>query len=276
MSCLHGLTAIERKQTARDSKEQQNQEYQEAIKSLHARHDVLVLRKAEIVLKYKDAIRRMQPARQEFLGSSITLIEATSEVATLTARNKDVQDRLIAERTIVKETERRAAEAKADANKAIRVCTQLLADEDLDPAYQIRINEHIEHKQVEELQNEIHAESAKLEFMHVGNTNALNEFATRQVEIDKLHEKISVLDTRLRDIQVSIDALRGQWEPALDQLISHISDAFAHNFEQIGCAGEVSIYKDDDFRSWAIQIKVKFRCVASQVTSLSSPCMQGE
>ena len=29
------------------------------------------------------------------------------------------------------------------------------------------------------------------------------------------------------------------WEPELDKLVKEISNAFAYNFEQIGCAGEV-------------------------------------
>jgi hypothetical protein len=50
----------------------------------------------------------------------------------------------------------------------------------------------------------------------------------------------------------------------VDQLISQINDAFSYNFEQISCAGEVGVHKDEDFEKWAIEIKVKFRYVVGR------------
>ncbi|KAF4633024.1 hypothetical protein G7Y89_g5095 [Cudoniella acicularis] len=112
---------------------------------------------------------------------------------------------------------------------------------------------------VEGLQNEISAEEAKLEFVHANNPNAIRDFEKRQADVDKLKEKIAEAEQKLEKISRSLAKIRGKWEPALDALISEISEAFSYNFEQIGCAGEVGIHKHDDFDLWAIQIRVKFR-----------------
>ena len=69
----------------------------------------------------------------------------------------------------------------------------------------------------------------------------------------------------LKSLDNEIKEVKEQWEPQLDELISHISDAFADNFSKIQCAGEVGVHKDEDFELWAIQIKVKFRYVSSSL-----------
>jgi chromosome segregation ATPase len=109
------------------------------------------------------------------------------------------------------------------------------------------------------LETEIAAEEAKLEFVHANNPNAIRDFETRQLQLDKLKEKISGAEEKLETVDCEITRVRGIWEPALDRLISEISEAFSINFEQIGCAGEVSVHKDEDFDLWAVDIKVKFR-----------------
>ena len=53
-----------------------------------------------------------------------------------------------------------------------------------------------------------------------------------------------------------------------DALVGEISEAFAENFSKIQCAGEVGIYKDEDFEHWAIQIKVKFRIPSLQLNRI--------
>ena len=74
---------------------------------------------------------------------------------------------------------------------------------------------------------------------------------------------------------MDIDRIRAKWEPELDQLVALISDAFFHNFAQIGCAGQVGVHKDDeDFGQWAIRIEVKFR-ESEQLSLLDSHRQSG-
>ncbi len=110
-----------------------------------------------------------------------------------------------------------------------------------------------------ELETEIESEKARLELVHEGNPHALQEFEVRQVKIDKLKEKVQASETQLEEFAAAVTEIREKWEPELDELVRKISDAFSISFEQIGCAGQVDVYKDEDFDQWAIQIQVKFR-----------------
>ena len=74
-------------------------------------------------------------------------------------------------------------------------------------------------------------------------------------------EKLDNNTQQLEATRESIREIREQWEPELDAIVSKISDGFSHNFQKIKCAGQVGVYKDEDFEKWAIQIQVRFRSV---------------
>jgi len=98
-----------------------------------------------------------------------------------------------------------------------------------------------------------------LDYVHEGNSGALREFESRKAKIDKLAFRLRESEKKLETYTRTIARIREKWEPVLDKLIQEISTAFSYNFEQIGCAGEVGVHKDDDFDLWSIEIKVKFR-----------------
>lgn len=166
--------------------------------------------------------------------------------------------RLEEERQAVKELEIEAKKVKEVAQRALEVCQEIRADPEsadhLDEWGAISNDLTVDH-----LEMEIAAEESKLEYIHANNPNAIRDFEKRQKDVDRLKEKIAGTEEQLGELQRRINHVRGKWEPELDKLIAEISDAFSYNFEQIGCAGEVGVHKDDDFEQWAIQIKVKFR-----------------
>jgi chromosome segregation ATPase len=124
---------------------------------------------------------------------------------------------------------------------------------------------------VAELEDEIQSVNARLDMMSAGNPQAVKTFETREQQIRKTQDSLEKHIANLAEAQDKIKEIRGPWEKELDELIVKISDAFAHNFAQIGCAGEVAVYKDEeDFNSWSIQISVRFRYVC-QVTTYISP-----
>jgi chromosome segregation ATPase len=114
-------------------------------------------------------------------------------------------------------------------------------------------------KTPQELQMELDAEAAKLELIHAANPNVIEDFERRAAEITKLKRKMDGLQEKLSSVSAQVDKLMGQFEPKLDELVGRINDAFAYNFEQISCAGEVRVHKDPDFDLWALDIMVKFR-----------------
>ena len=185
------------------------------------------------------------------------LIEATSDFEILRERNSSVEELLVDQRhqvdSLAKETEALQKTAKALLDK----CTQLMTGVDDEvrnfllalPASQT----------TEQLENEIESEKARLELMHEGNGGVIKEYEQRQKKIDVLTTRLEQIKNALSELEDKIKELRDQWEPELDSLIGKISNSFSLNMEQISCAGEVGVHKDEDFDQWAIQIRVKFR-----------------
>jgi structural maintenance of chromosomes protein 5 len=233
-------------------------EIRERVNNILAEHDDLVIRKAQLALDHKTMVSRIRSCHEELLDAEIRLIEAKSDIASLNDRNRDIKERVEREEELVRNVEADSRRVKDIAARALEVCKEINADP-ANAEYREQFAEIVAGTTVEALEMEIAAEESKLEFIHANNPNAIRDFEKRQVDLDKLKEKMAGTESRLGKLERYITKVRGQWEPELDKLIAEISDAFSYNFEQIGCAGEVSVHKDDDFEQWAIQIKVKFR-----------------
>lgn len=122
------------------------------------------------------------------------------------------------------------------------------------------IKQHMNLPSLEDLENEIEAVRAHLDMMSEGNPGAIRQYHDRQKQIEQAQQRLEEYEASLAATKEQVNQIRAQWEPELDQLIGKISDGFSHNFQQIGCAGQVSVYKDeDDFERWSIQIQVRFR-----------------
>ena len=112
------------------------------------------------------------------------------------------------------------------------------------------------------LETDVQSLQARLDMTHGGANSGkiISDFEARARSIEDKKRKLNEMDTSLEDLQARITEVREKWEPELDALVEKISDAFRENFEQIQCVGEVGVYKDEEeFESWAIQIRVKFR-----------------
>ena len=201
---------------------------------------------------------RIRTSHENLLEAEVRLVEANSDVEALKERNKGIEQQLEEERRLSGQAERDSKEVREKAAKAFEVVKVLMAEAEETGAqeYFTTLSQDLT---VDGLETEIKAEQSKLEFIHAGNPNAIRDFEKRQTEIDRLNERIRDTEKKLDRLNQHIRNIRGKWEPELDKLIAEISDAFSYNFQQIGCAGEISVHKDDDFDLWAIQIKVKFR-----------------
>jgi chromosome segregation ATPase len=239
-------------------KELEGLQIRQRVNQLLIEEDDLVLKKTALALKHKAQVETLRGCHESYLEAEIRLAEAISDVASLTERNKDIAQQLEDERRLVAEVEREARLAKDAASKALEVCKATLAEEEEGPNKEHFQNVNTD-MSMEELHHEIEAERSKLEFIHDGNQGALKEFDSRQVTIQKLNDRIDEIGGKLEKVSRKVSEVRQMWEPELDKLVKEISNAFAYNFEQIGCAGEVGVHKDEDFDLWAIEIKVKFR-----------------
>lgn len=189
--------------------------------------------------------------------AELMFIEAVSDVEVLTERNKSVTDLLKAKEKEVEEVTAEADVVRERAQDMLKLCKEQLNSEDEER--NIFLRQLHGGQTLEELNNEIEAEKARLELMHEGNGGVIREFERRQLQIGKLNSRINELKTAKAELDAVVETLQGQWEPQLDALVSKISASFSYNMDQISCAGEVGIKKEDDFDQWAIQIRVKFR-----------------
>ena len=205
----------------------------------------------------KRAVEGLQKSYEKLLEAEIRLIEANSEVEALKEANAQIQSALDEKREIFRSAEAEEKRCKAEAvsaqQKAVNGLEGLSEEED-------EIFERFrDATTMEDLLLEIQTVNTRLELMADGNPDAIRNFENRERQIESLKEQLAEMDQQLNEIGEKITEIRQQWEPQLDALVAKISDGFGTNFEKIGCAGQVGVYKDEDFENWSIQIQVRFR-----------------
>lgn len=219
--------------------------------------DELAIKKSELVLEYKERIEAIREAHHYLMEARLRLLEAASDVTALTEKNAGIARQVTDLRHTVDRAHRETVELKQKAQTFLTRCQDLTAEADEET--QDRLQNIDQDLTLEQLHRDIDAETSKLDYIHAGDPAALEQFEARKHAIARLEKKIGANQAALDQLNARIDELRSSWEPELDRLIAEISAAFAHNFERIGCAGEVGVHKDEDFELWSIEIKVKFR-----------------
>jgi chromosome segregation ATPase len=154
--------------------------------------------------------------------------------------------------------------AKKEASEALKRLERIVTG---DPSDMARYNEMVAGKSLDEIDHEIGAEKAKLELIHGVDPSVLRQFQKRAKEIQEMTKRKEEMTAKLESLADQIKQLMERWEPELDALIAKINTAFGHNFDLIGCAGEVGVNKHEDFEQWCIEIKVKFRYVSLTTSS---------
>ncbi|KAK6956260.1 hypothetical protein Daesc_001534 [Daldinia eschscholtzii] len=222
-----------------------------------AQEDQLVVEKARSVLKQKEQLSRIRDAHQALLEVQIRLIEAQSDVKGLEKQNANIKQQLDEKKAEITSARNEMEKMKAAATVARKKVMEAIGDGGEERlAY---LNALVGEKTTEDVDHEIGAESTKLELIHGVDPAILRQYEKRAQDIEDLTRKKEELNAKLESYVRKITQIMEQWEPGVDGVIGKINDAFSYNFEQINCAGEVSIHKDEDFEQWAIEIKVKFR-----------------
>ncbi|KAF4449317.1 hypothetical protein F53441_7389 [Fusarium austroafricanum] len=247
---------IESEERSKVSHEQSLRDARKRMAEIKYEWDEAVLRRAELVLRHKETLEKIRRAHQALLEAEIRGIEAHSDVEGLKGRNAHIMQRLDAEKETLQQATDDANRARDEGNRLSNEVQQVIDDE---PGKHDLFSQLCEGKTSQDIQNEVGGEEAKLEMMHIANPNVMREFERRAEEIARLKRKMAGSTEKLDGITQEISELRSRWEPQLDELVSKINDAFAYNFEQISCAGEVRVHKPEDFDAWALDIMVRFR-----------------
>lgn len=200
----------------------------------------------------------MRTFHEALLEAEIRLVEAKSECSGLKNENSEILQNLQRKNT---ELDRLNKIFKKQREEYTQMFQRTQQDVDaLSIEEREMVKEYQKMTTLAELEQEVQSVEARVSMMAEGNPGAIKLFEKREEEINKTKEKLEQHVASLETIKGHITEIREHWEPELDALISKISDAFAHNFEQIGCAGQVEVNKDEeDFDNWSIEISVRFR-----------------
>lgn len=233
--------------------------------------DEVVLEQAKLVLQHNRSLRVLREANQAVLEAQTRQIEAVSDLDALKERSSDIARMLDEERRKVDELDGQLKRKKAEAQLAQQAAMEPLTDEDgeTDQERLSLLRDLADGKTMQGITEDIDTEKARLELIHHADPGVIRDFEERERKIARAQEDMATRQTSLNQLEERIQDLRARWEPALDDIIRRINDAFSYNFEQINCAGEVGVHKDEDFDKWAIEIKVKFR-YATHLLKLSS------
>ncbi|EGX94858.1 structural maintenance of chromosome complex subunit SmcA [Cordyceps militaris CM01] len=218
--------------------------------------DKLVMVKCNAAMRHAASLEEMRTAHLEFVDATIRFIEAASDLRGLKKRNATIVERLENERRKMEEVTQIAAQARAIGRKMSDEVKDLLMEHQERYAY---LQGLADGKTEHDVELEIDAEKAQLELIHTSNPNILREFEKRAQDIARLRSKMDGINSKAAELTAAQNSLMNKFEPKLDELVAQINSAFAYNFEQISCSGEVRIHKDEDFEQWALNIMVRFR-----------------
>lgn len=231
--------------------------YRERQYAIIIKSENLYLAKGQLALDYATAVEGLRAVHVQLYEMEIMQIEANSDLQRLRAQHAEELKLLQERRREVELLTAQSDKLFADGRRLGQQCQELgvtLTN------FENNVHQEISVWKPDQLQTETESVQARLE-MHLGgpNENILREYEKRARQIEEKRASLSTLNASLEELEGKIDTIRQQWEPQLDALIAEISAAFAENFSRIQCAGEVAVYKDEDFEQWAVQIKVKFR-----------------
>ncbi|KAK3331007.1 SMC5-like protein [Apodospora peruviana] len=245
---------IESEKKTLAQKQEELQGARARIHELEQNEAQAILTKAKNILQHQKMIADIRTTYQALLEAQLLLIEAKSDVEALKVKNSEITQQLEEQKRVGQELADRIAHLHRVATEAREEVSEFLNASDKDELLELSKT-----RTMEDVQQEIGAEQAKLEVIQASNPYALEEFENWATKIDRERANHTNQENHLAELNDKINTIRGQWEPRLDELVGQINDAFSYNFEQISCAGEVGVHKDEDFEKWAIEIKVKFR-----------------
>ncbi|KAI6778209.1 Structural maintenance of chromosomes protein-like protein [Emericellopsis cladophorae] len=251
-------TRKEAEETKKKNCENEMTAIRRRIGDLNLEYDKATVKRAKLALQHAKALEQCRIAQDALLETKIWHLEAESDLEGLTARNASIMQQLQDQKSVFGEAAAEAETART-MGKEYREAVEIMMGENPSEEWRATITDLCQDKSAPDLVVEYEAEESKLELIQAANPSIMREFERRAADIERLKRKQANLQEKLQRLNEGIEALMAKWEPELDNLIDKIDRAFAHNFEQIQCAGEVRVHKDDDFDLWAIDILVKFR-----------------
>ncbi|KAL8754328.1 MAG: hypothetical protein Q9184_005149, partial [Pyrenodesmia sp. 2 TL-2023] len=233
-------------------------EVRQRLAAIAEKQERLGYERAQTAVDYATSIEFLQSTHASLYEAEIAFIEAKSDLAHLVEKNTSFKNLLTAKQAEVDRLSEEVNRCYTAASQIYQAMKKTI--EEGSPEFNAFIQELPQQMTSEELEAEIDSEKTRLDLQHESNDRGIiKEFENREQSIQKLKARLEQLQEELADAEDRITGVRERWEPELDRLIGMISQSFGENMQQIGCAGEVGVAKEEDFEDWAIKILVKFR-----------------
>ncbi|KAK9367744.1 hypothetical protein V1509DRAFT_625177 [Lipomyces kononenkoae] len=210
-------------------------------------------------IKLVELLERVWEARKDFVFKYIATLKKRSDAMELKRRAAAANEDLERFAQEAKDAKRRFQDLKAEAASRHEQLESVMLAMTEEQQEQIRELSDKTEMTLDELDGRIAGTRTQLDSIFGGNQHVIEQYEKRQSEVERLQQKVDASNDQIRDLQAQITQIRSEWEPELDSLVGKISAEFSEAFKSIGCAGEVSVGKDEDYENWSIQIRVKFR-----------------
>ncbi|XP_063852598.1 LOW QUALITY PROTEIN: structural maintenance of chromosomes protein 5-like [Scylla paramamosain] len=122
------------------------------------------------------------------------------------------------------------------------------------------IRDRFQNSSLEETETHLADKNAQLSCLTTASASEIREYQESQKHLARLRDSLQELQRKVNSHLLDLQEVKNRWLPHMTRLVANISDRFSDFMAQMGYAGEVGlIEKDEDFDSYGIDIKVKFR-----------------
>lgn len=234
-----------------------------------------------------DYSEKIEKAEKVLLGKYIELSQnfsessvSNSEIVNMTIEQKkkfllrqQLENKAIAFETLLLELDQRKvdlqeryAEAKSkydeykkgDAAREIR--QQNLSPEDREVVRQLAEQYLSENKLTEKaVLHKIEQLGDDLSVLSNVDSGSMELLKTKRADLELAQRLLPEFTRKKEDLEERIKKISGPWERELDEMVNQISAAFQKNFITVASDGQVQIVKGERYKSWKLEILVKFR-----------------
>lgn len=219
--------------------------------------------RAQLAVEYKESVRECAKAAKERIMQSLQQVQITVERSKVEEIFRESSQQLRnheAEYLRINNTletqKKLAKDLKKVAHEKTGIPDRADMPDELREAFKLYPDT------VEELDEMIHDEKARIECQYQSNPQVVKEYERRKKEISELNAQVEEQEKDLETEQREITSLKERWLAPLQELVTQINEKYGQFFRMMGCAGEVALSSEqgeNNFDKYGIQIKVKFR-----------------
>ncbi|KAL9986165.1 hypothetical protein ACROYT_G000260 [Oculina patagonica] len=234
-------------------------------KSQRIRQQIVTInqQRAQLAVDYKDSVHECTKVAKERIKQSLQQVQTTIEKSKVEELFRESSQQLtILEGEYLRinntlETQKKLAK---DLKKVAHDKTGIPDGADLPNDLKEAFKQYPD--TLEEIDEMIHDEKARIECQYQSNPQVVKEYERRKKEISELNGQVEGQEKNLEEEQEKIASLKERWLTPLQELVSRINEKYGDFFRMMGCAGEVALSSEqgeNNFDKYGIQIKVKFR-----------------